>query len=716
MARLAGARHGAQSSPDDGTAGKLALLEFLAGCTDAEAAADRVLGWFAGETRVRRALCAVVETERGRLVAIAGHGIRPRDLQRFSVDLDDRDHPAAAAMARVAPTVLGDADAGHRRASLAPFGAGPWGAVPLGDGGTSAGLLLFAPASPPALRAARWLARVFGPSLVRLQTRRVLAAAERRFRHERAQLYAIINAVPDPILYTDRDGRMILANARAEMLFASREDESEGRRRAVALNNMLFSAALSGSAFDDTEAFRHELPLVDPEEGSDLLFELLSTVIKEGPETDGVVSILRNVTDLRVATEELQENYQKLRLAEAEARAERDRLDLIIDSVADPILVTDPAGNLVMMNAPAERLFTAPLDVTSDVLARFRSNDAHFTSFISNLFLSGAELRHRGGISLVDPETGASIPNEAISGKILSDHGEVIVVVTILHDRTEEVEKARLYDEIARASAELEQKVREATAELARQNELLRRQHIELAQASALKTQFLANMSHEFRTPLNAILGYTSMLLQGVSGELPPAPRRSLARVDANARHLLGLINDILDIARIEAGKMPVTLSEFKLDDVIGEVMTEVEPLIDRSELDVTTELASGIPAVRSDRQKVKQIVLNLLTNALKFTPQGWVRICTRYDAETNRVAIAVGDSGIGIAPDDQSRIFEDFRQADASPTREYGGAGLGLSICRRLAGMLDGQIALESALGRGSTFTLVLPLRLRRR
>jgi PAS domain S-box-containing protein len=681
-------------------------------------AAERALEWLGAEAGVRRAVCAIVDGERGRLTGIVGHRVAPSSVAHFVVDLEDRDDPLVNAIASNAPTVAPDGGGRRRRGALAALGRGPWGVAPLAgpEQGSCGGVLVFSPPSDKAARAVAWLARVLGPTVVRIQTRQVLTDAERRFRRERAQLYAIINAVPDPILYTDRDGRMIVVNSRAEMLFASREDDSEGRRRAIALNNMLFSAALSGTVFEESDAFRHELPLVDPQEGSDLLFELMSAVIKDGPEPEGCVSILRNVTDLRVATEELQANYQKLRLAEAEARAERDRLDLIIDSVADPILVTDPAGNLVMMNAPAQRLFTVHAEVASEVLARVRSNDAHFTSFVSNLFLSGAELRHRGGISLVDPDTGGSIPNEAISGKIVSDHGEVIAVVTILHDRTEEVEKAKLYEEVKRASGELERKVRDATAELARQNELLRRQHIELEQASALKTQFLANMSHEFRTPLNAILGYTSMLLQGVSGELGGGPRRNLSRVDANARHLLALINDILDIARIEAGKMPLTLSDFKLDDVVGEVMTEVEPLISRSRLEVTTELAPGIPAVRGDRQKVKQIVINLLTNALKFTAEGWVRLSTCYRPEDNRVAIVVADSGIGIAPEDQARIFEDFRQADNSPTREYGGAGLGLSICRRLAGMLDGDITVQSALGQGATFTLALPLRPRRR
>jgi len=138
---------------------------------------------------------------------------------------------------------------------------------------------------------------------------------------------------------------------------------------------------------------------------------------------------------------------------------------------------------------------------------------------------------------------------EAISGKIVSEHGEVTAIVTILHDRTEELERARLYEQLKRASSELEQKVREATAELTRQNELLRRSHFEIEQASAAKSQFLANMSHEFRTPLNAILGYTSMLLKGVTGELTPHQRRNLERVDSNAHHLLAIINDILDIS-----------------------------------------------------------------------------------------------------------------------------------------------------------------------
>jgi signal transduction histidine kinase len=511
---------------------------------------------------------------------------------------------------------------------------------------------------------------------------------------------------------------MIISNARADALFSAHETESEGRHRAVTLNNMLFSAALSQQAIDESGAYRRELLLVSPSEGSDLLFELLSSVVQHPREGTCVVSILRNVTDLRAATEQIEENYRRLKVAEADVRAERDRLDLIIDSVADPILVTDPSGKILLMNSPAERLFTTPeFDQSAEAERAVRSNDAHFSSFVSNLFLAGAGLRWRGEISLIDPATKQPLPVEAVAGKVLSEHGELTAVATILHDRTEALEKARLYEQLKAGSEQLEEKVREATAELVRRNELLQRQHLELEQASQLKSQFLANMSHEFRTPLNAILGYTSMLLQGVSGEMPAPQKSKMLRVDSNARHLLSIINDILDISRIEAGKMPVHLEDFEVPALISELLAEVEPLIQKaSRLVASTDIQRGLAAVSSDRQKVKQILLNLLTNAIKFTSDGTVKVIARNDEEKRELRIAIQDSGIGIAKQDHEKVFEDFRQADSSVTREYGGAGLGLAICRRLARMLDGRIELESRPGEGSTFTLVIPRKGRRR
>ncbi len=532
----------------------------------------------------------------------------------------------------------------------------------------------------------------------------------RGVRRERVLFFTIINAVTDPILFTDTEGRLIVANARAERLFAASGEESEGRRRAVESNNTLLSAALSRSGVEGIEEGR-ELRLVDPSDGSDLLFEVHSTTVEDPREGTGVVSVLRNITDLRRATEQIEENYQKLRVAEAAVHAERDRLNLIIDSVADPIIVTDSTGATVLMNSPAEDLFTLMASVSETAQRTVQANDAHFSSFISGLLLgeTGPEIR-RGEIGLMNQATAKPIPVEAIAGKVLTESGELMAVVTILHDRREALERFQLYEQLKGASDELQARVQAATAELATQNELLRRQAIELEQASRLKSQFLANMSHEFRTPLNAILGYTHMLLQGVAGDLLPAVKRQLQRIDSNGRHLMTIINEILAITRIEAGKMPMQLSEFNLNELVPEVMAELDPVIARSKLTVSPKLCPAMPLVYSDRQKVKQIVVNLLSNALKFTHEGGIAITVDYDQRDRMTAVAVKDTGIGISSENHEKIFEDFRQVDDSPSRQYGGTGLGLAICRRLATALGGRITLESTMGVGSTFTLTIP------
>src|SRR5207253_1594602 len=239
-----------------------------------------------------------------------------------------------------------------------------------------------------------------------------------------------------------------------------------------------------------------------------------------------------------------------------------------------------------------------------------QAHDAPFPSFTAGM-LASADQRRIGEIALVDPRTGDAMPVEAIAGKILSEHGELTAVVTILHDRREAIEKATLYEQLKQASDELERKIQAATADIAQQNELLRRQAIELEQASALKSQFLANMSHEFRTPLNAMLGYTSMLLQGVAGPIEAPARRQLGRIESNGRHLLTIINEILDISRIEAGRMPLQIARFKVSDLVGEVKAELEPIILRSKLSVVVQLEKDLPVLATDRQKVKQILLN---------------------------------------------------------------------------------------------------------
>jgi PAS domain S-box-containing protein len=691
---------------------KLALLEFLLTSIDLQESARRSVEWLVAHAPVSQAVVLVVEGLSNEMLLVAEHGVSSRAIMDFGLSREDTKHPLIEALGGPAPVFI-DAVPPHYRV---PIDARSFHAIPLRADAHEAGqgLLLVSGPAPQLDSETLWVARTLGKQVSRLLSRQLLA--ETRFGQERMLLYSIINAVTDPILLTDTEGKLIIANSHAEKLFAAPEDSSEGWRRAVALNNMLFSAALSTSAVGMAELARRELLLVDPLEGSDLLFELLSSRAKDERQGTYVVSILRNVTDLARAKEEIEESYRTLRIAQAEVRDERHRLDLIIDSVADPILVTDQEGDIVLMNTPAERLFSIPASEEESAQRRVRANGANLTSFVSNVLTRTGEQRYRGEIHFVEPRTGRPLPVEALAGTILSEQGELMWVVTILHDQTEAIEKARLYEQLKQAAAELERKVQEATAELADQNELLRRQHIALEQASALKSQFLANMSHEFRTPLNAILGYTHMLLNNVTGQVSDPQRKSLSRIDSNARHLLALINDILDITRIEAGRMPLTLTSFRVPELVHEVMSELEPIIRRSNLDVTSKLRGSVPSLKTDRQKVKQIVLNLLSNALKFTPRGSVTIIGSYDSKTRQVSIAVQDTGVGIRHEDQVKVFEDFRQLDSSPARGYGGTGLGLSICRRLSQMLGGSIELDSDPGKGSTFTLRLPATARKR
>ncbi len=696
---------------------KLALVEFLLASTDLQASARRALDWLVSHLPVRHAFVATIDPATRHLAILAERGLADTVASDFALSLEDDAHPLIRAMHGSVPVYFERAPLFFRGSSESAAHVVPLGVHHAEEGiDAVGGVLVVGTTSPEIHPEIVWLSDIFSRQLQRLQTRRALA--ETRLGQERMLLYSIINAVTDPILLTDTEGRLLIANARAEKLFSAPDDASEGWRRAVSLNNMLFSAALSTTAVEEKtlEPARRELLLVDPLEGSDLVFELLSSRAKDERQGTYVVSVLRNVTDLAKAKEEIEESYRTLRVAQAEVRDERHRLDLIIDSVADPILVTDEAGDIVLMNTPAERLFTAPPENPEAVIRRVRANGAHLTSFVSSLLASGEEQRHRGEISLIDPATGQPSPVEAVAGTILSEQRELTWVVTILHDLREALEKARLYLQLKDASAALELKVAEATAELAQQNELLRRQALDLEQASSLKTQFLTNMSHELRTPLNAILGYTHMLLHGVSGQVSDPQRRSLTRIDSNSRHLLALINDILDITRIEAGRMPINVTTFRVAQLIDEVMAELEPIVRRSNLTVKPKIQSNLPQLRSDRQKVKQILVNLLSNALKFTHQGSVTVTAGFQPPGRTITIAVSDTGIGIAGTDQVRIFEDFRQLDSSPARGYGGTGLGLSICRRLAATLEGTIELQSEPGKGSTFTLKLPERLRKR
>ena len=232
----------------------------------------------------------------------------------------------------------------------------------------------------------------------------------------------------------------------------------------------------------------------------------------------------------------------------------------------------------------------------------------------------------------------------------------------------------------------------------------------ELEAASRHKSQFLANMSHELRTPLNSVLGFTELLVDGIYGELPDKAKTTIARVQANGRHLLGLINDVLDLSKIEAGQLTLALDDYSIGQIVRLAVTAVEPLARAKGLALGTNVAESLPMGRGDERRLTQVLLNLAGNAVKFTEKGAVDI--RADAVDGHFEIAVRDTGPGIAAKDQALIFEEFQQVDNSSTRQKGGTGLGLAISRRIVEMHGGTIDVESVLGSGSTFRMKIPIR----
>jgi signal transduction histidine kinase len=246
-------------------------------------------------------------------------------------------------------------------------------------------------------------------------------------------------------------------------------------------------------------------------------------------------------------------------------------------------------------------------------------------------------------------------------------------------------------------------------ANVNRTSEELGRLYEQLEAASRHKSEFLANTSHELRTPLNAILGYTELVQDSIYGEVPPKIREVLERVQSNGRHLLGLINDVLDLSKIEAGQLTLSVAPYSMKEVVHTVVTSTEALAAEKKLALRAVVPDELPAGQGDERRITQALLNLVGNALKFTEAG--EVVVEAAAADGAFQVCVSDTGPGIAAEDQQRIFEEFQQVDSSSTRRKGGTGLGLSISKKIVELHGGRMWVESKLGHGSRFHLTLPL-----
>jgi PAS domain S-box-containing protein len=364
---------------------------------------------------------------------------------------------------------------------------------------------------------------------------------------------------------------------------------------------------------------------------------------------------------------------------EAALRASEERYHTLFDYAPDGILIADTASNYLDANASICRM----LGYTRDELIGLHAVDIVAPAEVPNIEPALSQIN--------------SQPNYQREWRLKRKDGSIFaaeVIVTTM------------------PGGNLLAMVRDITERL-RVEETLRdvSRDLRVAEESAhLKSAFLATMSHELRTPLNSIIGFTGVLLQRLAGPLTPDQAAQLGMVQGSGRHLLALINDILDLSKIEAGQFDIVAERFGLRASLEQVMASLQPLADKKNLALRLRVSPGIGEMVSDRLRVEQIVINLVGNAIKFTERGTVTLEADVVEPGASVRLRVTDTGVGIKPADVAKLFQPFRQVDSSLTRQNEGTGLGLAICHRLAGLLGGEISVASEWSKGSEFTVTLP------
>ena len=402
-------------------------------------------------------------------------------------------------------------------------------------------------------------------------------------------------------------------------------------------------------------------------------------------------AIRRVEAALREAHDELERRVQartaELAHTNDSLRASEERFRLLVEGVkGHAIVMLDEAGAIAAWNAGAERLFDRAADVVGSAIGEL---------------IPGIDAP-----ALLELAYSGSIERDAVRGD-----GTVFPIeleVTQLDGRDLLVGIVRDISERKRLEALTEQRQRRAD-ELRRKAEELAADNRRMQEAARLQSEFMANMSHELRTPLNAIIGFADLMHDGLTGPVSAEQRDFLNDIRTSSRHLLQLINDVLDLAKVESGTLQVMPEAVDLADVIGEVRDIVRGMASDRRLEVELQLASDLGSVTVDPAKLRQILYNYVSNALKFTPEGG-HVAIRAALAGDAFRIEVEDTGIGIASEDLRYLFLPFRQLDASATKRYQGTGLGLALAKRLAEAHGGKVGVQSARGIGSTFWVELP------
>jgi signal transduction histidine kinase len=450
--------------------------------------------------------------------------------------------------------------------------------------------------------------------------------------------------------------------------------------------------------------------------------------IKTGDELEGLADQFNDMANrlqesysglerkVEMRTRELAQSVEELRALGEVSQAVNSTLDVqtVLDTIvakAVQLSATDAGTIFVFNEAAGEFEVRANYGMSEELIAAFQQHHDELSDWLTR----ATALRQ--AVQDADLRDPSVLPQTESLQKIVVDAGYLarIFIPLLGADRIVGalVVRRKAAGEFPKSTIDLLQTFA-AQSVLAIQNarlfqEIQVKSH-ELEIASQHKSQFLANMSHELRTPLNAILGYTELVLDKIYGDVPEKMRSVLERVQSNGKHLLGLINDVLDLSKIEAGQLKLSLEDYSIRDVVHSVFTLVEPLAEEKHLALKVELPDDLPVAHGDERRLTQVVLNLVGNAIKFTDAGEVVI--RGAAANGHYTLSVQDTGPGISPSDQVKIFEEFQQADGSSTKVKGGTGLGLSIAKRIVNLHGGRIWVSSEPGSGSTFFIDVPIK----
>jgi len=525
----------------------------------------------------------------------------------------------------------------------------------------------------------------------RKQTERALHESERKYR----ELVEHANTI---ILRWTHDGRITFLNEFGLRFFGYSAEEIIGRH---VIGTIVPTAESSGRDLRllmdqicaDPAAFEQNVNENMRRNGERVWIAWANRIVRDPQgQVVEILSVGTDITERKTAEEALRRNEQQFRL--------------ITENLADLVAVLDLKGRRIYNSPSYREILGDPNELRGSLsFEEIHPEDkARVQEAFEDTVRTGKG--HRLEYRLLDRQ-GRPRYIESQGSVVRDAQGQVAQVVVVSRDVTE---RRKAEEAIRELNVSLEKRVAERTAELA-----VARDRAEAA--DRLKSAFLATMSHELRTPLNSIIGFTGIILQGLAGPLNGEQRKQLEMVRDSARHLLALINDVLDISKIEAGQLEVNSEPFDLRASIAKVVGIVKPLAEKKGLALRAELEPEIGTWVSDARRVEQVLLNLLNNAIKFTERGAVTLRAETVPGTLRLEnsvfrISIADTGIGIKVEDLSKLFQPFRQVDTGLTRQHEGTGLGLAICRRLAGLLGGEIHAASEWGKGSVFTLTLPMK----